>query len=114
MTSSSRLSERRVRFLAAPPDLTQDPTDLRDVALGAKLLFDDLLLFGDLSDALSSPNLTPKSEVLRAFLQKRRELPGALHLGKFWRTARPWRRLEGLLASLAGLLHPLTSSTFTH
>ena len=75
MAFSSRLSERRVRFLAAPPDLIQDPTDLRDVALGAKLLSDDPLLFGDLSDALSSPNLTPKSEVLRAVLQKRGGVP---------------------------------------
>ena len=114
MAFSSRLSERRVRFLAAPPDLTQDPTDLRDVALGAKLLSDDPLLLDDLSDALSGPNLTPKSEVLRAFLQKRGEFLRPLLLGQLWWMAWPWRRLEGLLASLAGLLHPLTSSTFTH
>jgi hypothetical protein len=71
MVSSSRLSERWFGFWRLHP-IRQDPTDLRHVVLDAKLLLDDL------SDSLSSPDLAPKSEVLRTFLKEFGEPFGTL------------------------------------
>jgi len=69
--------------------------------LGSEFLLDDL------PNALSSPDIAPKPEMLGTFLQKRRKLLGPLLFGKFWRAARPRRCLQGLLAPLTGLFHPV-------
>ena len=69
--------------------------------MGSEFLLDDL------SDSLSGPDIAPKSEVLGTFLQKRGKLLRPLLLGKFWRAARPRRCLQGLLAPLTCLFHPV-------
>jgi len=99
----ARRRARRIwtcRSLERPPDLIEDPPDLRLVVGNAELPFDHF------PHALSGPHLAAKAVMLRALLQKSRELLPILVREALVR-AGTGAASERLLASLTGPTHPL-------